>query len=78
MIEVNTKLDIDKYNYKLYHNGYNNTDKMFICRQCGEKVNLDDSYSNEGKNLHCISCIRKNSRLLDITVAEYGKKYIWN
>lgn len=77
MIDVKFKLDIDKHNINLFHNGYNNPDKKFICKQCGTKVTLGSSYSNKGKDLLCIGCINKNARELDMSVAEYAKRYIY-
>ena len=78
MLEVKFVSDINEDNLKLWNNGYDNSHKIFRCTQCGREVTVDDSYSNQGKNLICCGCVYVNARKLNMTNSQWCNKYVWN
>ena len=65
----------DEENQRLFF-----TDTMsnkFHCVNCGREVALDNSFSNQGKNMICIPCSFKKSKEVGITQMEYLKKEVW-
>ena len=51
---------INGKNKKLFvRYGLSNTDKIYKCTICGRTISLNDSYSNKGGNLTCLTCCFK-------------------
>lgn len=50
--------DINARLFKQY--GTSDSNKLlFTCTECGIKQSVDSSYSNQGRNLVCLSCFNK-------------------
>ena len=69
---------IDEYNMYHFENCRDSEAPVLICRVCGNRVSKDDSYSDAGHNLHCSMCTRNLSRIHDMSVTEYCRRFIWS
>ena len=58
-----SKKEVDRYNKMLM---VNDEQKDYICIMCREYVSKDESYSNRGKNLLCISCFDTMCNILNL------------
>ena len=48
------------------------------CSICGKPVTIEDSYSNQYKNIVCTSCVRSIAESLNMDEASYIMNYIQN
>lgn len=51
--------------------------KKFRCVNCGREVALDNSFSNQGKNMICIPCHMQKAQELGMSTMDYLKKEVW-
>ena len=65
----------DEDNQRLFFE--NAKGKAFHCVNCGSEVSLDESFSNQGKNMICIVCHMKKAYELGMSTIEYLSKEIW-
>ena len=59
MIINSSQENRNTFNQLRYFNNPPSYEDIFECTVCGCKTSLDGSYSNQGKNLICISCSKK-------------------
>lgn len=53
-------MTIDEHNLMMYQRGQKSNAYVFKCVLCAHVTCIDDSYSNQGKNLVCQPCAREH------------------
>ena len=79
-VMINTRFpyseQYDEENQILFNENRNGS--VYHCVNCGREVVLDDSFSNQGKNMICMPCHMKEAKKLGITTFEFLNKEVWN